>query len=216
MSEEKKSAKQLKHSKKKKDNVLYWSIAFIIAVIILFYSAGKFFSNDSEYEIVEYNNWIFTEIGGMWWFEWQEGANVYQIPLRFNPLEVEDVKISGRLDSSKFNSGKTIYITFDLSNESSQNFPVLSLAAAELTQNIATAINRTPVAACTNNQSDACIDRPIKSCENTNDPVIFLAEKRGASPSITLDSGCIVLKGGSFDLIKAVDRLLYQWYGIME
>lgn len=205
-----------KNSKKKKDNVLYWSIGFIIAIVILFFAASKFFSREPEYETVTYNNWIFTNIEDMWWFEWQKGGNVYQVPLRFNPFDVEDVGVKGSLDSTKFNSGKNIYITFDLSNESSQNLPVLSLAAAELTQNIATAINRTPIAACVNNESYACEERPIKSCTSTDEPVIFLMEKEGEKASITLSSSCITLAGESFELIKAVDRLLYQWYGIME
>jgi len=200
---------------KKQENLLYWSIALILAVLILFLAINRFYSNEpTEYEIVNYNNWEFTKIADTWWFEWQKDGNLFTVPLRFNPFEAENIPIKGKLDNELFNTGKNVYVTFDLSENSGQDLTILALAATELTQNMATAIKRNPVAACTNNESDACIDRPIKSCENTNDPVIFL--KEGGESSITLSSSCITIEGERFELVKTVDRLLYQWYGIIK
>ena len=207
------SKKGQTRTKKKKENILYWSIGLIIAVVILFFAATKFYSREPDYPKITYNNWEFTKMADMWWFEWQKGEKLYTIPLRFNPYETEDVSMLGQLNMTLFNSGKYVYITFDLSNESSQDLTALALAATELTQNIATAINRVPLAACANNMSDACEGRPIKTCSNTDEPVIYL--KEGGEASITLDSNCIVLEGGGFELLRAVDRLLYHWYKIM-
>jgi hypothetical protein len=206
--------KEKKQFKKEKDNVVYWSIAFIIAIVILFLAASKFYSKEPEYNTVTYNNWEFTEVADLWWFEWQKGGNLYRVPLRFNPYEVEDVPVLGKLNEQQFNSQKEIYVTFDFSNESKQNITILALAATEMTQNIATAINRTPIAACTNEFNEVCEERPIKTCENTNEPVIHL--KEGGEAGIFLEGNCITVQGERFELLKSVDRLLYHWYGIMK
>ena len=203
-----------KEFKKEKDTIIYWSLALIIAVIILFFAAGKFYSKEPDYETITYNNWEFTNMMDMWWFEWQNGGNTYAVPLRFNPYEVEDVPVVGSLDMEKFNSKNYVYITFDFSNESNQNVTMLALSATELTQNIASAINLTPVAACTNNLNDACEERPIRTCDNTEEPVIYL--KEGGQTAILLDKTCITVQGEGFEILKSVDRLLYHWYGIMK
>ncbi len=202
----------------KKDRLLYWSLAFIFAVIILFFASSRYFgSSEPENPSIEYNNWVFTKIAGLWWFEWQKGDKLFQIPLRFNPIEAESVPIIGALNLSKFNAESYVYITFDFSDEGSnvsQNFTTLALAASELSQNLATAINRVPIAACVNNNSKDCFQRPVKTCENTDEPVIYLRE--GGNASIILQDSCIIVTGEDFDVVRAVDRLLYHWYGIIQ
>jgi len=200
--------------KEKKESIFYWSIFFIIAVIIIFFAANKFFSKEPEYPKVVYNNWEFTKMADLWWFEWQRGSIIYSVPLRFNPYEVESIRVVGNLNATKFNAQRYVYITFDFSNETGQNMAVLALAATELTQNIVTAINRTPLAACIENNDEVCEGRPIKSCNNTDEPVIYLRE--GISAGIVLHDSCIILTGNSTDLLKSVDRLLYYWYRIIE
>jgi len=38
----------------------------------------------------------------------------------------------------------------------------------------------------------------------------------GAGPTqVTLDGSCVKLNGHEFDLLKTVDRLLFQWYKII-
>ncbi len=212
--EKKETEKEVKNKpKKKSETLLYWSIGLIIAIIILFFAANRFYRAEPEYPKVTYNNWEFTKMAGMWWFESQKGDHLFTIPLRFNPYDVENISINGKLNSTGFNSKSYVYITFDLSNESSQDLTALALAATELTQNIATAISRTPLAACVNSHDEACEDRPIKTCKNTDEPVIYL--KEGGKAQIKLSNNCIILEGKGFELIKAVDRLLYRWYRIM-
>jgi len=219
MTEEKKSdSKENKNEhkhEKKQDNILYWSIALLITIILLLFAGAKFFSDDTpEYETMTYNNWEFTKIAGMWWFEWQKDDTVYQVPLRFNPLDAKGIPVVGKINTTKFNAEDYVYITFDLSNDSNQQFPILALAATELTQNIASAIKRTPIASCTNNNSEACIERTIKNCKNTDEPVILLHE--GGQSGVLLADNCIILQGDGIELVKAVDRLLYHWYGIIS
>jgi len=199
---------------KKQDDLLYWCIALLIALIILFIFGSRFFSKDVEFETVTYNNWEFTKMADTWWFEWQKDGTLFTVPLRFNPYETEEIPITGTLNNALFNSKNEVYITFDLSNASNQDFSILALATTELTQNMATAIERIPIAACTNDKSEACDERPIIQCENANEPVIYLNE--GGEASIVLNGACIEVKGEGFELVRAVDRLLYHWYGIIE
>jgi hypothetical protein len=200
---------------KEKENLLYWSIFFIAAVAVLFFAGGKFFSKEEPpaYESIKYGVWNFTKVDNLWWFQWQKEDRLYTAGLRFNPYDVEEVAVRGRLDTAKFNARNYVYITFDFSNKSSQNLTALALAATELTQNIATAINRTPIAACASEGDDACIDRPIKTCENTDEPVIFLNE--GGEPALVMNGACIMLTGEGMNIVRSVDRLLYHWYRIM-
>ncbi len=208
------AGKKPRKKKKSKENMLYWTLVLIVAVIILFFAAQKFYSRQPDYETVTYNNWEFTKVADTWWFEWQKGEKLFTVPLRFNPYEAEEVPIEGSLNSGLFNAQNYVYITFDLSDETSQDLSILALASTELTQNMATAIERSPVAACTGDENDACAERPIKTCDNTNEPVIHLNE--GGESKITLNGNCIIVEGEGFGLVKAVDRLLYQWYGIIE
>jgi hypothetical protein len=205
--------KKSKKKRKSQEKILYWSIALVVSVIILFFAAYKFYSRQPDYPKITYNNWEFTKMADTWWFEWQKGDKLYTVPLRFNPYEAKEVPLKGNLDNELFNAENYVYITFDLSNETSQDLSMLALAATELTQNMATAIERTPLAACVNNQNHACEKKPVKTCANTDEPVIHL--KEGGETSITLNRNCIIVEGEGFELVKAVDRLLYQWYGIM-
>ncbi len=213
----KKQKEELAEEKKKvakgSDRLLVWSIIFIVVILALIFAAGYLVKTRESYETVTYNNFEFTNIGGMWFFEWQDDEKLFTVPLRFNPFEVEDIKTQGRLNSS-FNR-ETVYITFD---PDSKDMTYLALGATELAVNMARAINVKPVAACTKNSSngtefDFCIDRPILSCE-TGKSVIYL--KTSEEPRILVKGECIVLEGKGFELLRAIDRLLYQWYGIME
>jgi len=162
------------------------------------------------YETVYYNNFKFEKIDGLWYTQWQKGDNLYTIPLRYNPYEVEDVPIVGEL-TDEFNQPE-VYIAFD---PTQGNFSILSIAAAELSLNLYKALLVQPIAACSVNDTDTCIDRPVIStnCTENDKPGIFIRDI--GKPAILLEGKCIYLGGEGFDLLKSVDRLLYQWYGII-
>lgn len=196
------------------DRMLVWSIVFVIAAAVLIFSAGYYFYSRESYETVEYNNFIFTKMSGMWYFEWQDNDRLYTIPLRFSPYEAENVTIDGKLSES-FNRNE-VYVTFD---PDSGNMSYLALGAAELSVNMARAVGVTPIAACTKsadsegNAFDFCEGRPILSC-TPGKSVIYI--RAVGSARILLGGECIVLEGSGFELVRAIDRLLYQWYGIIK
>lgn len=169
---------------------------------------------ESPYEEMTYNNFEFKKVSGTWFFDWQKDNKVYTVGLRYNPEEVENVTIKGALNSS-FNHRRDVYITYDPEiSENTQNFTTLALAATELSTSVAKSIGYKPLSACTWNAS-VCADAgtPIVSCDTPGVSVIYLTDVGDAG--IVLDKDCITLRGEEMELLRSVDRLLYQWYGIM-
>jgi hypothetical protein len=148
----------------------------------------------------------------MWFFEWQDGGKLFSVPLRFSPYDVENITIEGELNES-FNRND-VYVTFD---PDSDDMTYLALGATELAVNMARAIDVRPIAACTKNSTgeeefDFCFGRPIIGC-SAGKSVIYL--KTSEKTRLVLLGECIVIEGRGFELLRAIDRLLYQWYGII-
>lgn len=218
--EEKREAEK---KRKTGENVLFIAVGIILLVIILVIGS-RFLRPEQPKTIDEiidetlagketednflYNNYAFVKVGNMWVTRWQKGDELFTIPLRFNPLQVEDVLIEGELDE-RFDPAK-LFITFDPTSES---FTYTALAAAELSVNLATALDVFPTAACAANATEACFDRPIVSCSDEDKAVIFLREE--GDTKVILRGNCMVLQGNQMELLKAVDRVLYIWYDIM-
>jgi hypothetical protein len=205
-----------------KNNISLWFVIALIIFFVAFFAIRHFTRPDyvNTFELPEgeeeifYNNFKFVKLDNMWYTQWQKGEKLYTIPLRFNPYEAEKVPTEGALNVTLFNSVQGIYVTFDLSDENNSNFSLMALASTELTQNLVKAINRVPIAACTNNESYACEGRPIVTCDNNTIPVILIQEK--APAKIIFDGNCMILQGEGMELLKPVDKILYQWYGIIK
>lgn len=183
-------------------------VALVVIVLVIgFVFFG--FNPELPSNSVEYNYFTFYEIGGLWQTSIQLDGRMYDAVFRFNPTQVEDVYVAGEFKG--FNSS-TIYVTFDPLSES-QDFAYLALGVSELTLHLARALNYSVVAACTRNETDACVDRPVVTCDGGLPVVELVAD---APTQITLDNRCIRLSGEGFELLRSVDRLLFQWYKIMN
>ena len=156
-----------------------------------------------------YNGFSFVLLDGLWYTEVQHENKIFQIPLHFGPRDLDDINITGQLDES-FDQYNAIYITFDPLVTSDY----ISVAIGEFTQNLAVAINRQPIGACDKNETEACKTRPIINCTNTDRPVVYFLQEPG--PKIELKGNCIILQGHEYDVVKAADRLLLQWYGVIS
>ncbi len=155
-----------------------------------------------------YNGFAFVKVNNLWHTRWQSGKMIYNVPLHFSPRDVEDIPIEGKLDPRFFQD--TVFITFDPVQ------PILryiALGAGELSINMAQVFDVTPLAACTMNETLACHSRPILTCENTDAAVIYL--KHDLETKIILKGNCIVIQGPEMDMVRALDRLILMWYGIM-
>ncbi len=163
---------------------------------------------DSE-EGYLYNGYSFVHADGVWFTEVQRGNQLLQIPLRFGPRELEEVNVAGTLDPA-FNEGENVYISYDPSVADKH----YSLAASELLLNIVQGQDRNPVGACITDDP-VCEGRPIVSCADPQGkPVIELSF--GGDPRVEASGTCVRISGEEFGIVKAVDRLLYKWYGVME
>ncbi|MFH1511703.1 MAG: hypothetical protein ABIF10_08490 [Candidatus Woesearchaeota archaeon] len=209
--------------KPKGDRILLWAILTIIMAVIGVFSIQYLLPTQPTTidEIIDstlkgkesennflYNNFAFVYANGMWYTRWQKNGNLFTIPLRYNPRQVEDVTITGELDERFV--AENLYITFDPRGE---NFTYLALAAAELSVNLATALDAIPTAACAYNETEACYQRPIVSCQDQDKAVIFLRESE--ETKVIFGGNCMIIQGKEMNLLKSVDRVLYIWYGIM-
>jgi hypothetical protein len=157
-----------------------------------------------------YNGFSFVKNDDFWHTQIKDGNRLYTLTLRYGPNEVEDIPLGGPLNDTFF-ADKEVLIAFDPTREKQK---YVGLAAAELSLSLSTAINKQPVAACTKNETLACNERPIVTCEDATRAVIFLDEREPAG--VFFEGACIRVQGVGFDLLKAENRLLYQWYGIMR
>jgi len=212
---------------KQSNKWLYIMVAVIIVGFAGFFIYTNFFSSPtgavvtiddlheqnidgklSQDEGYMYNGFSFVNFDGLWYTKIIINEQPYSIPLHFGPIQVENVTVGGEV-SENFNKYQDIYIAIDPLAEDSD---YTALAASELAQNMAAAIKRRPVGACTVNETATCTFRPIVSCDTTERPIIQLLQEPG--PDVELDDNCITLRGQGYDLVRAVDALLFLWYGI--
>ena len=162
-----------------------------------------------------YNEFSFVFVDGLWWTDIithnQNIEEKVRIPLHFGPRDFDEVKLSGST-SDEFNKGIDVYMAIDPAVRDKY----YSLAISELVFNMAKGIDRRPIGACTIEDIE-CYDRPIISCENNPDnlPVIELVVDFDVNSTIELDGTCMKITGNGYGLVKAVDRLLLQWYGVI-
>jgi len=189
---------------------------FILAIVtIILVIAGilgmKYILPKEKLETVTYNQFTFTKTAGSWFTQWQYNNELYTIPLRFNPYEVENISISGSLNAI-FNSYNVTYVTFDPTDS---NMAYVALAASELTINLAQVMGYNLSASCTTNETgaEACLNRTIAKCGDANKAIIYLKEDN--ETKVTFNETCVTVQGRDIELVRAVDRVLYKVYGIM-
>ncbi len=163
---------------------------------------------DTQYT---YNGFNFVKEGQMWYTQVQrQGTNkVYTLELHYSPKELEKIDLEG--DPSAFLNITGVYILFDPTQE---DLTYVALSAAELSLNLARALNIQPIAACTKNETEACAGRPIVDCTDTKYYTIWLKESEFGE--VVVNNNCLQIKGQGADLVKATEKLLLTWYGIME
>ncbi|MBI2667098.1 hypothetical protein HYX13_05805, partial [Candidatus Woesearchaeota archaeon] len=170
--------------------------------------------NDKEGYV--YNGYSFVFTDGLWWTEMDKFGSLLKIPLHFGPKEVEPIELQGTLHPA-FNEGNEMYIAIDPDVVDKY----YTLAISELSFNVVKGLDRTPVGSCTK-ENWACENRTIVSCDAvdsdnlnyTGKDIIELA--LGNETKIEAKGTCIKVTGNQYELVKAVDRLLYQWYGVIR
>lgn len=205
-------------------------VAVLVGIFILFFAGSKLYNYFTAASVVNiddlhkdnlngkldeeegyiYEGFSFIKADGLWWTEVKVPDRLLKIPLHFGPRDLEEVKVTGSLNP-EFNLGSDVFIAIN---------PLVmdkyyTLAISELSFNIVQGLNKNPVGSCTS-ENYACDNRTIISCANNPDNMPVIELDLNETSKIELNGNCIMIAGNGLDLVKAVDRLLYQWYGVMS
>ncbi|PIN76022.1 hypothetical protein COV18_01200 [Candidatus Woesearchaeota archaeon CG10_big_fil_rev_8_21_14_0_10_37_12] len=201
---------QQEEYKASKQTIIFSVVAGVVLLVVIGFLFFGFDDSAPTLPTVEYNYFKFEQIGGMWQTTIELDDQPYEAPFRFNPEQVQDVPVVGKFSGFV---KMPVYITFDPESEY-DDFKYLALGVSELTLHMVRALNVSVEAACTKNVTDACVDRPIVTCGDFGKSVIYLHTSN--ETLVNLSNHCITLSGPELDLLKPVDRLLFQWYKIMS
>lgn len=208
------------------DRTFYLIVGAVVVIITVFILAGMFLKDRTPVTLDDYhdlnlrgkldpeegyiyNGFSFVKVRDTWYtrLKRENTGQPYHIEVRYGPRDIEDVPLTG--DYTYLLTFNTTFITFD---PTGKDFPHVALAAADISTNLARVFNITPFAACSKNETAVCASRPIVQCKQGT-PVIFIRED--PVPAVVAKGTCITVQGSGFDLVKAANRLLFAWYGIM-
>ena len=158
-----------------------------------------------------YNGFSFVYVDNLWYTQVQRNDDtLLDVPLHFGPKDLEDIPVTGRINE-QFKQ-PVMYVTFD---PTGSNLKFVALSSAELSLNLAKGIEVLPIAACDKNETRACMNRPIVTCEDEDKAVIYL-KQTNSTGAVRLKGNCVEVLGDEWELVKAVDRFLLQWYQVMK
>ena len=157
------------------------------------------------YSFIKLDNLWYTQITS------PKGSKVYSLALRYSPKDLKDIVIEGNLNKEFFDNQSEFFVAF---NPTGKDFSSVGLAVADFNTHMSKVFEKKPIAACDRNETDACRSRPIVTCENNDKLVLYVRESERLRAYY--NSNCIVVEGKGFDLVKGVDRILYNLYGVMD
>lgn len=155
-----------------------------------------------------YNGYSFVFTDGLWWTQAVINNKKVNPGMHFGPKELENITLSGKLTNASFEKPE-LYISID----PIQSDKYTALAVSELSNSLISLTQKPMTAACSFNETTACIDRPIINCQNKDKAVIQLIPE--SFPKVELEDNCVKIFGKDMELVKAAERFLYRFYGIM-
>jgi len=153
----------------------------------------------------------FVFANDLWYTQVQRGNNLYDIALHYGPKDLEDIPGEGMLNRTMLNEEREIYITFD---PLGSNLQYVALAVGEFDQNIIKVFGKAPIASCDKNETEACSNRPIITCDNKDKLVLYLQQEPEAK--VIFKDNCMIVQGIGPDIVRSTNRLLLKLYGIMQ
>ncbi len=156
----------------------------------------------------------FVQVDGFWYTQLSSvsGKTLYNLALRYSPRELEEITISGWLNDTLFNEAEEYYVTF---NPAGSQFSHVALAVGDFNSHMTKAFDKKPIAGCDRNETHACLERPVITCDTNTSALVFYV-KEAEQSRVYYQNNCIVVEGSGFDLVKNTDRILYNFYKIME
>ena len=155
----------------------------------------------------------FVTLDNLWYTQLTspKGTKIYSLALRYSPRDLKDIVIEGNLDKDFFDQQSEFFVTF---NPTGREFSYIGLAVADFNTHMSKVFEKKPIAACDRNETEPCKNRPIVTCEDKDKLVLYIKESERFRAYYS--NNCIVVEGDGFDLVRGVDRILYNLYNIME
>lgn len=156
------------------------------------------------YSFITFDNLWYTQLTS------PKGTKIYSLALRYSPQDLKDIAIEGNLNANFFNNKSEFFVTF---NPAGKDFSSIGLAVADFNTHMSKVFEKKPIAACDRNETEPCKTRPIVTCDDADKLVLYIKESERFRAYY--NNNCIVIEGNGFDLVKGVDRVLYNLYNIM-
>lgn len=183
---------------------------------------GKSLANGEKAYV--YNGFSFVYHQGSWYTQiFSPGKKTkYDIPLHYGPTDLENVSIDGNFEAffdavmnnniSKYQN--QAYLTF---NPNEENLTYVNLAIGELNINFRKVLNTHLEFACTI-ENPACdlYNATIITCSNASQQTPVFYFKADPETKILENNYCLTIQGSNEELLRAVDRLLYKMYLVMD
>ena len=155
----------------------------------------------NDHSIIYYNSVWNTQLRG--------GETLYDVTFNHGPKDVEDIEIIGEL-SEEFIKTDQFYITFDPEGKDLKHIAVANYG---LSSGLAIAFRLPLKAGCTKNTA-GCENQLLITCDDKNKSIFFFKEDN--ETKIIYDDNCVIIQGSANEIIRAKDKLLYTWYGIIR
>jgi len=158
-----------------------------------------------------YHGHSFINYSNIWYSQLVSSkGSIFDVAFNYDPLKVENIPVYGSLNEA-FLSRDTFYITF---NPTATGLGFVAKANAGFSTAMVKAFKKNLVAGCTKNETAGCANAPIITCDNDNQSVIVFSPVEPTQ--ISLEGNCVIVQGKGEELVKAKDRLLMRWYGMMD
>lgn len=216
---------------RKKDNIVLYVTGALLLIILLLFILPRFFPDSSDltldklheknlkgelpsekgyvhngiYSFVRYNNLWYTQLST------PQGTKLFNIPFHYNPKQVSDIEIVGRLNYTAFDRYRNFFITF---NPIDEDLNYIATAIGETNSILIQVFGKGIIASCTTNETRACVDRPIVGCNSTDAPVLYFSSE--PETNVLYLDNCMIISGNKENLLKATDRMLFDLLDIIE
>lgn len=155
-------------------------------------------------EIINGHEFMYEKEPPGWRVFLQRDGVVQNMSFRYNPNQVKEVPALGELNAT-FDL-PTLYITFDPTKEEYLNY--ITLVSYELSLHLSGSFAKNVKPACISEHPE-CLE--VVRCDDTDKAVIMLENSPGAE--IISRGNCLILKGQGEEIVKAVEKILFAWYG---
>ncbi len=173
-------------------------LAFIMVMSIFGFIIGNLGNSEDSNDVVEWKENVFRKSTRGWKVNFQN----QELEFFYNPKEIQDVSLS--FPVQVLTAGEKIYLSSDLREN-------LDEARLDFYYNLKIFYPNL-FFACTVDSED-CKDLPIKDCDDANDGVKVIVLKKGEN-NIEFNEDCLVLSGDKEHLVKVVDGIIYELYGL--